>query len=150
MNNSAPARSQKDENNAKQMSTSLSRWLSISKSPANTHNPCNNLTSMANNRVELGHKRANVAKPEPEQNSDIDDDDDDEPDSEVESDSEDGYSECAAYSTANKNQILQFLQDASLDELALISGCSLKKAQMIISLRPFNVWKDVVRTSLSS
>ncbi|XP_016109877.1 SWI/SNF-related matrix-associated actin-dependent regulator of chromatin subfamily A containing DEAD/H box 1A-like [Sinocyclocheilus grahami] len=28
-------------------------------------------------------------------------------------------------------------------ELALISGCSIKKAQKIISLRPFNTWKDV-------
>uniref|UniRef100_A0A672KTH3 DNA helicase n=1 Tax=Sinocyclocheilus grahami TaxID=75366 RepID=A0A672KTH3_SINGR len=27
-------------------------------------------------------------------------------------------------------------------ELALISGCSIKKAQKIISLRPFNTWKD--------
>uniref|UniRef100_A0AAY4DH29 DNA helicase n=1 Tax=Denticeps clupeoides TaxID=299321 RepID=A0AAY4DH29_9TELE len=40
-----------------------------------------------------------------------------------------------------KSDVLQFLQDASLDELTLISGCSLKRAQKIISLRPFNSWK---------
>ncbi|KTF89392.1 hypothetical protein cypCar_00014384, partial [Cyprinus carpio] len=42
-----------------------------------------------------------------------------------------------------QDKIIQFLQEASLDELSLISGCSIKKAQKIISLRPFNTWKDV-------
>ncbi|XP_064416239.1 SWI/SNF-related matrix-associated actin-dependent regulator of chromatin subfamily A containing DEAD/H box 1A isoform X2 [Latimeria chalumnae] len=35
-------------------------------------------------------------------------------------------------------KILSFLQDASLDELALIPQCSMKKAQKIVELRPFN------------
>uniref|UniRef100_A0A673WWD0 DNA helicase n=1 Tax=Salmo trutta TaxID=8032 RepID=A0A673WWD0_SALTR len=42
-----------------------------------------------------------------------------------------------------KGQILRFFQEASLDELSLISGCSVKKAQRIVELRPFNEWEDL-------
>ncbi|XP_039607057.1 SWI/SNF-related matrix-associated actin-dependent regulator of chromatin subfamily A containing DEAD/H box 1A isoform X2 [Polypterus senegalus] len=42
-----------------------------------------------------------------------------------------------------KAKILKFLQDASLDELSLISRCSVKKAQKIIELRPFKSWEDL-------
>uniref|UniRef100_A0A8C8IB79 DNA helicase n=1 Tax=Oncorhynchus tshawytscha TaxID=74940 RepID=A0A8C8IB79_ONCTS len=44
-----------------------------------------------------------------------------------------------------KGQILRFFQEASLDELSLISGCSVKKAQRIVELRPFNEWENLVR-----
>ncbi|KAL0965579.1 hypothetical protein UPYG_G00283170 [Umbra pygmaea] len=43
-----------------------------------------------------------------------------------------------------KGQILAFFQEASLDELSLISGCSVKKAQKIFELRPFDKWEDLV------
>uniref|UniRef100_A0A673YWR6 DNA helicase n=1 Tax=Salmo trutta TaxID=8032 RepID=A0A673YWR6_SALTR len=43
-----------------------------------------------------------------------------------------------------KDQILHFFQEASLDELSLIAGCSLKKGQKIVELRPFAVWQDLV------
>uniref|UniRef100_A0A4W5QC52 DNA helicase n=1 Tax=Hucho hucho TaxID=62062 RepID=A0A4W5QC52_9TELE len=42
-----------------------------------------------------------------------------------------------------KGKILHFFQEASLDELSLIAGCSLKKAQKIVELRPFAVWQDL-------
>lgn len=72
--------------------------------------------------------------------------DEDEIDSDVESVSDDLDSEDEdSVSSSLQDKIIQFLQEASLDELALISGCSIKKAQKIISLRPFNTWKDVVR-----
>lgn len=44
-----------------------------------------------------------------------------------------------------KSEILSFFQTASVDELTLIAGCSLKKAQKITELRPFKKWKDLVR-----
>lgn len=44
-----------------------------------------------------------------------------------------------------KSEILSFFQTASVDELTLIAGCSLKKAQKITELRPFKRWKDLVR-----
>ncbi|XP_029453550.1 SWI/SNF-related matrix-associated actin-dependent regulator of chromatin subfamily A containing DEAD/H box 1 [Rhinatrema bivittatum] len=40
-----------------------------------------------------------------------------------------------------KSKILNFLQDASVDELALIPYCSHRKAQKITELRPFNSWE---------
>uniref|UniRef100_A0A8C7LID9 SNF2 related chromatin remodeling ATPase with DExD box 1b n=1 Tax=Oncorhynchus kisutch TaxID=8019 RepID=A0A8C7LID9_ONCKI len=43
-----------------------------------------------------------------------------------------------------KGQILRFFQEASLDELSLISGCSVKKAQRIVELRPFNEWENLL------
>uniref|UniRef100_A0A671LDK2 DNA helicase n=1 Tax=Sinocyclocheilus anshuiensis TaxID=1608454 RepID=A0A671LDK2_9TELE len=70
--------------------------------------------------------------------------DEEEIDSDVESISDDLDSEDEDSISGNlQDKIIQFLQEASLDELALISGCSIKKAQKIISLRPFNTWKDV-------
>ncbi len=72
--------------------------------------------------------------------------DEEEIDSDVESISDDLDSEGEDSISGNlQDKIIQFLQEASLDELALISGCSIKKAQKIISLRPFSTWKDVVR-----
>lgn len=44
-----------------------------------------------------------------------------------------------------KDEILAFFQDASIDELSLISGCSVKKAQRIVELRPFDSWESLVR-----
>ncbi|KAM7017814.1 SWI/SNF-related matrix-associated actin-dependent regulator of chromatin subfamily A containing DEAD/H box 1A [Tautogolabrus adspersus] len=46
--------------------------------------------------------------------------------------------------TELKKEILTFLQTASIDELSLIAGCSVKKAQKIVELRPFNEWKRLV------
>ncbi|KAK3521725.1 hypothetical protein QTP70_015842 [Hemibagrus guttatus] len=42
-----------------------------------------------------------------------------------------------------KAQILDFFQKATVDELTLIAGCSLKKAQKIIELRPYQTWSDL-------
>ncbi|XP_053317562.1 SWI/SNF-related matrix-associated actin-dependent regulator of chromatin subfamily A containing DEAD/H box 1 [Spea bombifrons] len=46
---------------------------------------------------------------------------------------------------AYKSKIVSFLQDASLDELSLIPQCSLKKAQRITELRPFNSWDSLLK-----
>uniref|UniRef100_A0A672LMC0 SWI/SNF-related matrix-associated actin-dependent regulator of chromatin subfamily A containing DEAD/H box 1 n=1 Tax=Sinocyclocheilus grahami TaxID=75366 RepID=A0A672LMC0_SINGR len=70
--------------------------------------------------------------------------DEEEIDSDVESISDNLDSEDEDSISGNlQDKIIQFLQEASLDELALISGCSIKKAQKIISLRPFKTWKDI-------
>uniref|UniRef100_A0A674BMV7 DNA helicase n=1 Tax=Salmo trutta TaxID=8032 RepID=A0A674BMV7_SALTR len=39
-----------------------------------------------------------------------------------------------------QGQILLFFQEASLDELSLIAGCSVKKAKKIVELRPFELF----------
>ncbi|KAF7662346.1 hypothetical protein LDENG_00238680 [Lucifuga dentata] len=43
-----------------------------------------------------------------------------------------------------KTEMLMFLQDASIDELSLIGGCSVKKAQKIVELRPFDNWESLM------
>uniref|UniRef100_A0A7N6B4S2 DNA helicase n=1 Tax=Anabas testudineus TaxID=64144 RepID=A0A7N6B4S2_ANATE len=45
--------------------------------------------------------------------------------------------------TELKKEILSFFQEASIDELTLISGCSVKKAQKIVELRPFDSWQSL-------
>ncbi|KAM8886607.1 SWI/SNF-related matrix-associated actin-dependent regulator of chromatin subfamily A containing DEAD/H box 1A isoform 2-T2 [Spinachia spinachia] len=42
-----------------------------------------------------------------------------------------------------KKEILNFFRDASIDELSLIAGCSVKKAQKIVELRPFDSWQSL-------
>ncbi|KAG7476696.1 hypothetical protein MATL_G00085650 [Megalops atlanticus] len=42
-----------------------------------------------------------------------------------------------------KAQILGFFQEASVDEMSLIAGCSVKKAKKIMELRPFATWQDL-------
>ncbi|KAK2837161.1 hypothetical protein Q5P01_014373 [Channa striata] len=58
-------------------------------------------------------------------------------DSDNELDSEGGMTEL-------KKEILSFFQDASIDELSLIAGCSVKKAQKIVELRPFKSWQSLI------
>uniref|UniRef100_A0A3Q3VIL1 DNA helicase n=1 Tax=Mola mola TaxID=94237 RepID=A0A3Q3VIL1_MOLML len=48
-----------------------------------------------------------------------------------------------------KNEIVKFFQNASLDELTLISGCSIKKAQRIVELRPFDSLQSLKNNGLS-
>lgn len=47
--------------------------------------------------------------------------------------------------TEIKRAILNFFQNASIDELSLIAGCSVKKAQKIVELKPFDSWQSLVR-----
>ena len=41
--------------------------------------------------------------------------------------------------------ILSFLNDATIEELTSMNGCSKKKAEIILSERPFADWDDLVR-----
>ncbi|XP_062398954.1 SWI/SNF-related matrix-associated actin-dependent regulator of chromatin subfamily A containing DEAD/H box 1A [Sardina pilchardus] len=45
--------------------------------------------------------------------------------------------------SAQQQPILTFFEEAAQHELMLISGCSAKRANKIISLRPFNNWKKL-------
>ncbi|CAM9125718.1 unnamed protein product [Lampetra planeri] len=46
--------------------------------------------------------------------------------------------------TEQKKAILTFFQGATIDELSLIAGCSVKKAQKIVELRPFEDWPTLL------
>ncbi|XP_050973312.1 LOW QUALITY PROTEIN: SWI/SNF-related matrix-associated actin-dependent regulator of chromatin subfamily A containing DEAD/H box 1A [Labeo rohita] len=128
-------------------SSSLSRWLTAAPSPMpkvssvstpKTQKPA--VSKITTKNGSFKRKRGN----ESPLNDDSASEEEEEIDSDVESISDDMDSEDEdSISTNLQDKIIQFLQEASLDELALISGCSIKKAQKIISLRPFNTWKDV-------
>ncbi|XP_046728087.1 SWI/SNF-related matrix-associated actin-dependent regulator of chromatin subfamily A containing DEAD/H box 1A isoform X2 [Silurus meridionalis] len=125
-------------------SSSLTRWLSAvsSESPSKPRSSSNRSNLRGSKTASHKPERAKTEKLKPEQNEDFDDS---EPDTDAEdvSDEFDMEDEYDCFDPAVQEQIIQFIQEASLDELTLIAGCSLKKAQKIISLRPFNTWKDV-------
>lgn len=131
-------------------SSSLTRWLSAvsSKSPLRPQSPFTASSSRGSKTVSHNPEGAKANTIQTEQDKDSDS----ELDSEAEDVSDEFDLESVDYSFDHsvQEQILQFFQDASVDELCLISGCSLKKAQKIISLRPFNTWEDVVRLFISN
>ncbi|KAG8011946.1 SWI/SNF-related matrix-associated actin-dependent regulator of chromatin subfamily A containing DEAD/H box 1B [Nibea albiflora] len=45
--------------------------------------------------------------------------------------------------TEMKKEIIAFFQNASIDELSLIAWCSVKKAQKIVELRPYDSWESL-------
>ncbi|KAE8292071.1 SWI/SNF-related matrix-associated actin-dependent regulator of chromatin subfamily A [Larimichthys crocea] len=45
--------------------------------------------------------------------------------------------------TEMKKEIITFFQNASIDELSLIAWCSVKKAQKIVELRPYDSWESL-------
>lgn len=46
--------------------------------------------------------------------------------------------------TTDRQLVLQFFNEGSVGELAAISGCSKKKAEVVAQIRPFKDWKDIV------
>ncbi|XP_048065637.1 SWI/SNF-related matrix-associated actin-dependent regulator of chromatin subfamily A containing DEAD/H box 1A isoform X1 [Megalobrama amblycephala] len=126
-------------------SSSLSKWLTAVPSPMSKVSSVSTKSAVSKNTTKnTSYKRKRDDKLP--LNDISASEDEDEIDSDVESVSDDLDSEDEdedSVSSSLQDKIIQFLQEASLDELALISGCSIKKAQKIISLRPFNTWKDV-------
>jgi len=48
--------------------------------------------------------------------------------------------------TKSANQlVLDFFNSATTDELTIMNGCSRKKAEIVVGLRPFSDWNDLVR-----
>ncbi|EGI68394.1 PREDICTED: SWI/SNF-related matrix-associated actin-dependent regulator of chromatin subfamily A containing DEAD/H box 1 homolog isoform X1 [Acromyrmex echinatior] len=74
---------------------------------------------------------------------DIDSDEGDYKDKVFNSD-EDSDIEISNELTGDKKAVLEFMQNAILAELLLMSQCSSKKAQAIIDARPFKDWRDLV------
>uniref|UniRef100_A0A4W6BV06 DNA helicase n=1 Tax=Lates calcarifer TaxID=8187 RepID=A0A4W6BV06_LATCA len=95
-------------------------------------------TSIAKNQA-AERKRKARASDEHVSSEGEDDDEEDTVSSEFE-DSDDELDSKGGM-TEIKKEILAFFQDASIDELSLIAGCSVKKAQKIVELRPFDSWE---------
>ncbi|KAJ7987207.1 hypothetical protein DPEC_G00336350 [Dallia pectoralis] len=113
-----------------------------SRRPSPPHRPIDGTGSTSMNR--LTNKRRWI--PEPGTSSeDVSSDDLESESKGVELNWEDSGSEQeVGHGSPVKGQILKFFQEASLDELSLISGCSVKKARKVVELRPFDEWEDLV------
>uniref|UniRef100_S4RF69 DNA helicase n=1 Tax=Petromyzon marinus TaxID=7757 RepID=S4RF69_PETMA len=48
-------------------------------------------------------------------------------------------------SVEKRAKVLAFFCDATIEELTLVHGCSNKKADLIVELRPFTSWDDLMR-----
>lgn len=103
-------------------------------------------TSIAKKQATESKRKARASDEHVSSEGENDDEDDDAvssefEDSDVELDSEGGMTEV-------KKDILKFFQGSSIDELTLIAGCSVKKAQKIVELRPFDSWQSLVSVCL--
>ncbi|XP_059359508.1 SWI/SNF-related matrix-associated actin-dependent regulator of chromatin subfamily A containing DEAD/H box 1A [Carassius carassius] len=142
------SREKKDKSSQKpDSSSSLSRWLKTAPSPVPKVSSVST-PKTHKSAVSQSTSKNTSFKWKRDDESPLNDvsasEDEEEIDSDVERISDDLDSEDEDSISINlQDKIIEFLQEASLDELALISGCSFKKAQKIISLRPFNTWKDV-------
>lgn len=56
-------------------------------------------------------------------------------------------SEDEAFSNVEMVSILSFFNDSSVQELGSVPGLSVKKAEKIIKMRPFDSWNDLVSCS---
>ncbi|XP_058641299.1 SWI/SNF-related matrix-associated actin-dependent regulator of chromatin subfamily A containing DEAD/H box 1A isoform X2 [Onychostoma macrolepis] len=146
---SSHSREKKDKSSQKaDSSSSLSRWLTALPSPvpkvSSVSTPKTQKSAVSKSMTKNTSFKRKRDDELPLNDASASEDEGEEIDSDVESISDDLDSEDEDSISGNlQDKIMQFLQEASLDELALISGCSIKKAQKIISLRPFNTWKDV-------
>lgn len=57
---------------------------------------------------------------------------------------EDSEGEESPVMTGDRQLVLQFFNEASVGELAAVGGCSKKKAEVVMQLRPFADWGDIV------
>lgn len=78
-----------------------------------------------------------------EEDVDIDSDETNFKDKVFDSD-EDSDMEISNELTSDKKAVLEFMQNAVVSELLLMSQCSQKKANAIIEARPFQDWRDLV------
>ncbi|XP_061623861.1 SWI/SNF-related matrix-associated actin-dependent regulator of chromatin subfamily A containing DEAD/H box 1A isoform X2 [Phyllopteryx taeniolatus] len=139
------------EEEAKHSSSTLSSWItkdsfsSVKRTTSSYQKPsCSSSSSAAQilsrfaSGTSLAKKRAEerkrTARAAEERFSS-----DNEDDADLSSEFED-YDEALTKTGGVKEEILKFFQEATIDELALISGCSVKKANKIIELRPFKNW----------
>ncbi|GFU47913.1 hypothetical protein NPIL_450051 [Nephila pilipes] len=73
----------------------------------------------------------------------LDDEDDDDYGNELFFDSEDSDFEEENLTSAH-SAVLKFFQESSMEEMLGVPGCSKKKVEIIMNLRPFSNWADLV------
>lgn len=97
-------------------------------------------TSIAKKQAEARKKAARASEEHVSSGEETGDDED-----AVSSEFEDSDDDLdAPGKTDVKQEMLTFFQNSTIDELSLIAGCSVKKAQKIVELRPFDTWDSLV------
>ncbi|XP_057688459.1 SWI/SNF-related matrix-associated actin-dependent regulator of chromatin subfamily A containing DEAD/H box 1A isoform X2 [Corythoichthys intestinalis] len=147
------------EENVKHSNSILSSWItkdmlpvmkttyqkpscsSTSLSSGKTLSSFDSGTSLAKKRAKERKQKARAVE---ESMSSGDDDDDDDDDESASSSDFDNYDDALAKIDGVKGEVLKFFQEATIDELTLISKCSIKKASKIIELRPFKNWLSLL------
>ncbi|XP_031426382.1 SWI/SNF-related matrix-associated actin-dependent regulator of chromatin subfamily A containing DEAD/H box 1A [Clupea harengus] len=146
---SEPNKSNPKNSSSKQAGTSpLSQWLWKVPGPSGAQKvkAKQGESSKAKDR-KPAEKRP--AKPTPARKAEVESEDEEEEEQALSSQGEeeltDGYNsdEDEPISSEQQREILKFFQEAAVHELTLISGCSVKRADKIVSLRPFKAWKDL-------
>lgn len=133
-----------------QNGTSTASWLQKDSKNSEENTKTEQSDSKLSSAISLAKKaaveRKERAKTRDKHDSSGDEDDDDDEDGMASSglDDSDDELETKGAATDLKTSILNFFNDSSIDELNLISGCSVKKAQRIIELRPFDDWDSLV------
>jgi len=51
---------------------------------------------------------------------------------------------CWFQSKSSTVPVLEFFNVATIDELTMMNGCSRKKAEAVIKMRPFDNWDELV------
>uniref|UniRef100_A0A8C7CT78 DNA helicase n=1 Tax=Oncorhynchus kisutch TaxID=8019 RepID=A0A8C7CT78_ONCKI len=140
-----PSRESKDSQ-AKPSKASPLKWMFKKFSPDSKPTSSSNLQSLKmSNGTSMARKEAverkRKAHTSDERASSSEGEDEEATSSEFEGEDDelDSGAEDEGTSTL-QGQILLFFQEASLDELSLITGCSVKKAKKIVELRPFAFW----------
>ncbi|XP_074526874.1 SWI/SNF-related matrix-associated actin-dependent regulator of chromatin subfamily A containing DEAD/H box 1A [Halichoeres trimaculatus] len=123
----------------KPIKSSASASTSSSSSVAQTLSRFSSGTSIAKKQAAESKKKARAAN---EHISSEEEDDEDMVSSEFEDSDEE--LDTKGGMTDLKKEILLFFREASVDELTLIAGCSVKKAMKIVELRPYKKWEDMV------
>ncbi|XP_054466432.1 SWI/SNF-related matrix-associated actin-dependent regulator of chromatin subfamily A containing DEAD/H box 1A [Anoplopoma fimbria] len=125
----------------KKTTTSSSLKPSSSSSTAQMLSRFASGTSIAKNQAAERKKKARASN---EQVSSEEENDDEEEAVSSEFEDSDEELDCKGGMTDLKKEMLAFFRDASIDELSLIAGCSVKKAQKIVELRPFDDWQSLI------
>ncbi|KAM9810817.1 SWI/SNF-related matrix-associated actin-dependent regulator of chromatin subfamily A containing DEAD/H box 1A [Neosynchiropus ocellatus] len=138
-----------------QNSSTLSEWISKSPTPAlitiptqkseksSSEQPTKSSATTLLAAKQQAVERKQKARASDERiSSEGEDDEEDAVSSEFE-DSDDELDSVAGMSE-KKKEVFTFFQKATVDELCLIAGCSIKKAQKIVELRPFDDFDSLV------
>ncbi|XP_077457544.1 SWI/SNF-related matrix-associated actin-dependent regulator of chromatin subfamily A containing DEAD/H box 1A-like [Stigmatopora argus] len=140
------------EEEIKHSNSTLSSWITRSELPVKktTHEkPSCSSTSLSSGKTlskfdsgtSLAKKRAKERKLKARASEEsLSSDSGDENASDSDSDN---YDDAMANIGGRKLEILKFFQEATINELTLISRCSVKKASKIIELRPFKNWRSL-------